>query len=73
MSQWFASGGQRIGASASMAILPVYIQDCFPLGLTGLISLLQMDSQQSSPAPQFKSINCLTLSLPYGSNPHIHT
>ena len=33
----FASGGQSIGASAS--VLPVHIQDWFPLGLTGLISL----------------------------------
>ena len=37
MSQFFMSGGQNIGASAS--ILPVNIQDWFPLGLTGLISL----------------------------------
>ena len=39
MSQFFASGGQGIGASASASILPMYIQDWFPLGLTGLISL----------------------------------
>ena len=37
MSQLFASGGQRIGASAS--VFPVIIQDWFPLGLTGLKSL----------------------------------
>ena len=37
MSQFFASGGQSIGASAS--VLPVNIQDWFPLRLTGLISL----------------------------------
>ena len=37
MSQFFASGGQSIGASAS--VLPMNIQDLFPLGLTGLISL----------------------------------
>ena len=37
ISQFFASGGQSIGASAS--ILPMYIQDWFPLGLTGVISL----------------------------------
>ena len=37
MSQLFASGGQRIGASAS--VFPVIIQDWFPLGLTDLISL----------------------------------
>ena len=32
--------GQRIGASASVSVLPVNIQDCFPLELAGLISLL---------------------------------
>ena len=37
MCQLFASGGQSSGASAS--VLPVTIQDWFPLGLTGLISL----------------------------------
>ena len=35
----FTSGGQSIGASASTSILPKKIQGCFPLGLTGLISL----------------------------------
>ena len=39
MSQLFASGGQSIGVSASAPILPMNIQDWFPLGLTGLISL----------------------------------
>ena len=40
VSQFFASGGQSIGASASVSVLPMSIQCCFPLGLTGLISLL---------------------------------
>ena len=39
MSQFFASGGQSIGASASASVFPVNIQDWFPLGWTGLISL----------------------------------
>ena len=39
VSQFFASGGQSIGASASASVLPMIIQDCFPLGLLGLISL----------------------------------
>ena len=38
MSQFFASGGQSIGVSASASVLPMNIQDWFPLGLTGLIS-----------------------------------
>ena len=40
MSQLFASDGQSIGASASTSVLPMNIQGWFPLGLTGLISLL---------------------------------
>ena len=52
-----------IGASAS--VLPMKIQDWFPLGLTGLISMLSKGlSRVFSPAPQFKSINSLVLSLP---------
>ena len=39
MSQFFTSGGQSIGVSASASILPMNIQDWFPSGLTGLISL----------------------------------
>ena len=38
-SQFFASGGQIIGVSASASVLPMNIQDWFPLGLIGLISL----------------------------------
>ena len=39
MSQLFASGGQSIGASASASVLPMNIQDWFPLEWTGWISL----------------------------------
>ena len=39
MSQLFASGGQSIGVSASTSVFPMNIQDWFPLGWTGLISL----------------------------------
>ena len=39
MSQFFASGGQSIRVSASSSVLPMNIQDWFPLGLTGWISL----------------------------------
>ena len=39
MNQFFRSGGQSIGVSASASVLPMNIQDWFPLGLTGLISL----------------------------------
>ena len=40
MSQFFASGGQSIGVSASASLLPMNIQNWFPLGWTGWISLL---------------------------------
>ena len=39
MSQFFTSAGQRIGVSASASVLPMNIQDWFPLGWTGWISL----------------------------------
>ena len=39
MNQVFASGGQSIGTSALTSVLPMNIQDWFPLGLTGWISL----------------------------------
>jgi len=39
VSQFFALGGQSIGASTSASVLPMNIQDWFLLGLTGLTSL----------------------------------
>ena len=39
MSQFFASGGQSIGVSASVPVFPMNIQNWFPLGWTGWISL----------------------------------
>ena len=66
MSQLFASGGQSVGASASPTVLPMNIQGWFLLGLTALISLLTRDSQESSLAPQFESVNSSALSLLFG-------
>ena len=40
MSQFFTSGGQSVGTSASASVLPMNIQGWFPLGWTSLISLL---------------------------------
>ena len=54
-----SSGGQSIGVSASTSVLPMNIQDWFPLGWTGWISL------QSSSTSQFKSINSSSLSFLY--------
>ena len=68
VSQFFASGGQN-GTSALASVLPMNIQDGFPLGLIGLILQCKgLDSQESSPTPQFKSISTQKL----WSNSHIH-
>ena len=66
MSQFFASGGQSIGASASASVLPMNIQDWSLLGWTGWISLHAVQgTQESSLSPQFKSINTSALSFLY--------
>ena len=64
-SQLFASGGQSIGVSVSASVLSMDMQGWFPVGLTGCSP---RDSRESSPTPQFKSINFLALSLFYGPN-----
>ena len=63
MTQFFTSGGQSIGVSASTSVLSMNDQDWFPLGWIGWISLQSTDSQESSPNPQLKSINSLALNF----------
>ena len=65
MSQFSKSGGQSIGVSASASVLPMNIQDWFPLGLMVGSPWCPRDSQESSPSPQFESMNSLWFSLPY--------
>ena len=65
MSQFFTSGGQSIGVSASASVLPMNIQDSFPLRLTGLIWQSKGLSQESFPTPLFKSINSSALTFLY--------
>ena len=72
MSQFFTSGGQSIGVSASASALPMIIQDRFPLGWTGLVSLLSNGLSRVFSKPQFKSMNSWALSLLWSSS-HIHT
>ena len=62
MSQFFSSGGQSIEVPASASVLPMNIQDWFPLGLVGS-PCCPRDFQESSPTPQFKNINSLALSF----------
>ena len=65
MSQLFTSGGQSIGVSASTSVLPIKTQDWFPYGWTGGSLCSSRDSQESSPTPQYKSINSSALSFLY--------
>ena len=64
VSQLFASGGHSIGVLALASVLPMNIQDWYPLGLTGLISLQSMGLS----TPQFRSISSSTLSFLYSPN-----
>ena len=66
MSQLFASGGQSIRVSASTSVLPMNTQDWSPLGWLVGSPCSSRDSQESSPTPQFKSINSLAFNLHYG-------
>ena len=63
MNQLFASGGQSIGASAS--VLPMNIQDWFPLGLTGLISLQSKGLSSVFSNTTVQSISSSALSFLY--------
>ena len=65
-SQLFASGGQSIGALASASVLTMNIQGWFHLDCLVWSPYCPRDSQESFPAPQFKSISSLALSLLYG-------
>ena len=59
VGQFFASVGQSIGVSASTSVLPMNIQDWFPLQVTGLIL-------QSQGLSKFKCINSSALSFLHG-------
>ena len=72
MSQFFASDDQSTGVSASASVLPMNIQDWFPLRLTGLISL---QSKRLSSLLQHNSSKASILqhSVFFMVNSHIHT
>jgi len=63
VSQICTSGDQSIGASAPASVLPMNTQDWSPLGPTDWSPCSPRGSQESSPTPQFKSINSLVLSF----------
>ena len=68
MSQLFASGGQSIEVSASTSVLPMNIRTDLLYNGLAESPCSPRDSQESSPTPQFKSINSLTLSFLYSPN-----
>ena len=65
VSQFFTSRGQRIGVSASASVLPINIQDRFPLGWTGKNFFQSKGLSRVSPTLQLKSINSLVFSFHY--------
>ena len=65
MTQLFASDAQSIRVSASTSVLPMNIQDWFPLDGQVGFPCSSRDSQVSSPTPYFKSINSSALSFLY--------
>ena len=65
MSRLFASGDQSTGASASASVLPMNIQDWFPLGWAGFISLQSKGLSRVFSITQSQSINSLALNLLY--------
>ena len=73
MSLFFASGGQSIGVSASASVLPMNIQDRFPLGLTGWISLMSKGLSRVFSNTIVQKHQYFGAQLSLSSNSHIHT
>ena len=67
MSQFFASGSQSIGASASASVLPMNIQEWFPLGLTDLISFQSRGLSRIFFSTTIQNHQLFGVSLLYGS------
>ena len=73
MSQFFASGGQSIGVSASASVLPVNIQDWFPLGWTSWISLQSKGLSRVFSNTTVQKHQFFSAQPSLWSNSHIHT
>ena len=73
VSQFFASGGQSIGASASASVLPMNIQGWFPLGLTSLISFLSKGLSRVFSNTTVRKHQLFGVQPSLRSNSHIHT
>ena len=73
MSQFFTSGDQSIGVLASALVLPMNIQGLFPLGLTGLISLLSKELLRVFYSTTVWKYQFFGTQPSVWSNSHIHT
>ena len=73
MSQFFTSGGQSIGVSASASVLPMNIQDWYPLGWTVWISLLPKGLSRVFSNTTVQKHQFFRAQLYLYSNSHIHT
>ena len=73
ISQLFTSGGQSIGISASVSVLPINIQNWFPLGLAGLISLQSRGLSRVFSNTIVWKHQFFGAQLSLWSNSHIHT
>ena len=73
ISQFFTSGSQSIGASASASVLPKNIQGWFPLESTGLISLQPKGLSRVSSSTTVQKHQFFSAQLSLWSNSHIHT
>ena len=73
MSRFFESGGQSIGLSASASVLPMNIQDWFPLGLTGWICLQSKGLSRVFSNTTVQKDKFFRVKLSLYSNSHIHT
>ena len=73
MSQFFESGGQSIGVSASASVLPMNIQDWYPLGWTGWIFLQSKGLSRVFSNTIVQKHQFFSTQLSLWSNSHIHT
>ena len=73
MSRLFPSGGQSIEASASTSVLTMNIQDWFPIGLTGLISLQSKGLSRVFSNTTTQKHQFFSAQPSLWSNSHIHT
>ena len=73
MSQFFTSGGQTIGVSASASVLPMDIQDWFPLGWIGWISLQSKGLSRVFSNTTVQKHQFIGAQLSLWFNSHIHT